>query len=107
MALRITTQLQTSKGVTSEAYLNIDDFRILKSGKSKSQVRWYQSQAEREANINDTIKVPVNENIREVYAIQLVDINSTIAAAYSAIASLLKAEGHTVQSDDTGSWVTV
>ena len=107
MALRITTQLQTSKGITTGAYLIIDDYRILKSGKSKSQVRWYQSQAEREANINDTVKVIVNQNIREVYSIDLVDINSTIAAAYNAIATLLKAEGHTVQSDDTGSWVTI
>jgi len=107
MALKITTQLQTSKGITTEAYLNIDDFRITKDGKSKSQVRWYQSQAERDANIKDTVQVPVNHNIREVYSIQLVDIDSTIVAAYSAIATLLKAEGHTVQSDDTGSWVTV
>lgn len=107
MALKITSSLQTSKGSTSEAYLHISDFRILKNGNAKVIVRWYQSEAERIANDNDTVAVPTNDNIREVYALNLVDINSNVAAAYSEITTLLKAEGHTVESDDTGNWVAI
>ena len=107
MALRITSSLQTSKGSTTEAYLHISDFRILKNGNAKVIVRWYQSEAERTANDNDTVRVAVNDNLREVYALTLTDINSTVSSAYSEIATLLKAEGHTVESDESGSWVAV
>ena len=107
MAQRITTSLQTSKGTTTEAYYHINDFRILKDGKSKVQLKWFQSEADRIANENDTVRIAVNDNMREVYSFILTDINSTVADAYAHIALLHKAEGHTVESDDSGSWTQI
>jgi len=46
MALKITTQIGTDKGITSEAYVRISDYQISKSGSANFRIEIYQSQAD-------------------------------------------------------------
>lgn len=44
MALKITSQIGTDKGITSEAYVRIADYQISKSGSANFRIEIYQSQ---------------------------------------------------------------
>lgn len=46
MALKITTQIGTDKGITSEAYIRIADYQISKYGSANFRIEIYQSQAD-------------------------------------------------------------
>ena len=46
MALKITTQIGTDKGITSEAYIRIADYQISKYGSANFRIEMYQSQAD-------------------------------------------------------------
>lgn len=46
MALKITTQIGTDKGITSEAYVRIANYQLSKLGSANFQVEIYQSQAD-------------------------------------------------------------
>lgn len=46
MALKITTQIGTDKGITSEAYIRIADYQISKSGSANFRIEIYQAQAD-------------------------------------------------------------
>lgn len=46
MALKITTQIGTDKGITSEAYVRIADYQISKSGSANFRIEIFQSQTE-------------------------------------------------------------
>jgi len=46
MALKITSQIGTDKGITSEAYVRIFDYQISKSGSANFRIEIYQSQAD-------------------------------------------------------------
>jgi hypothetical protein len=45
MALKITTQIGTDKGITSEAYLRIADYQVSKHGSANFRLELFQSQA--------------------------------------------------------------
>jgi hypothetical protein len=52
MALKITTQIGTDRGITSEAYIRISDYQISKPAASASfRIEIYQSQPEENENI--------------------------------------------------------
>lgn len=57
MALKITTQIGTDKGITSEAYVRIADYRIFKYKIAVFMLELYLTQAESEAVIT-----PVDAN---------------------------------------------
>ena len=44
MALKITTQIGTDKGITSEAYVRIADYQISKYGSANFRIELFQSQ---------------------------------------------------------------
>jgi len=44
MALKITTQIGTDKGITSEAYVRISDYQISKYGSASFRIELFQSQ---------------------------------------------------------------
>ena len=44
MALKITTQIGTDKGITSEAYVRIADYQVSKYGSANFRLEIYQSQ---------------------------------------------------------------
>lgn len=46
MALKITTQIGTDKGITSEAYVRIANYQLSKFGSANFQVEIYQSEAD-------------------------------------------------------------
>lgn len=46
MALKITTQIGTDKGITSEAYVRIADYQVNKSGSANLRIELFQSQAD-------------------------------------------------------------
>jgi hypothetical protein len=46
MALKITTQIGTDKGITSEAYVRISNYSLSKHGSANFQIEIYQSEAD-------------------------------------------------------------
>ncbi len=46
MALKITTQIGTDKGITSEAYIRISDYQISKYGSANFRIEIYMAQAD-------------------------------------------------------------
>ena len=46
MALKITSQIGTDRGITSEAYVRIADYQISKYGSANFRIELYQSQAD-------------------------------------------------------------
>lgn len=46
MALKITSQIGTDKGITSEAYVRIADYQISKQGSANFRIEIFQSQAD-------------------------------------------------------------
>lgn len=46
MALKITTQIGTDKGITSEAYVRIADYQVSKHGSANFRIELFQSQAD-------------------------------------------------------------
>jgi hypothetical protein len=46
MALKITTQIGTDKGITSEAYVRISNYQLSKFGSANFQVEIFQSEAD-------------------------------------------------------------
>lgn len=52
MALKITTQIGTDKGITSEAYVRISNYQLSKFGSANFHVEIYQSEEEASSIIN-------------------------------------------------------
>lgn len=82
MALKITTQIGTDKGITDEAYVRIADYQISKSGTAVLRLELYQSEADakqsgsgmygsmvnlaRNQQIGETLWVPLTKEVEEV-----------------------------------------
>lgn len=52
MALKITTQIGTDKGITSEAYVRIADYQVSKYGNASFRIELFQTQADSVVNSN-------------------------------------------------------
>lgn len=52
MALKITTQIGTDKGITSEAYVRIADYQVSKYGSANFRIELFQSQEDSLVNAN-------------------------------------------------------
>jgi hypothetical protein len=52
MALKITTQIGTDKGITSEAYVRIADYQVSKYGSASFRIELFQAQADSAVNGN-------------------------------------------------------
>jgi hypothetical protein len=50
MALKITTQIGTDKGITSEAYVRIADYQVSKYGSASFRIELFQTQADSVTN---------------------------------------------------------
>lgn len=59
MALKITTQIGTDKGITSEAYVRIADYQVSKYGSASFRIELFQSQAD-SVNNNGMSPMPLN-----------------------------------------------
>lgn len=82
MALKITCQIGTDKGITDEAYIRIADYQIFKNGSAILRLELYQSEANakqpgvgmygsmqaiaRNQQIGETLWVPLTKEVEEV-----------------------------------------
>jgi hypothetical protein len=87
MALKITTQIGTDKGITSEAYIRIADYQISKYGSANFRIEIYQSQADltpasgagypgpysgvsRNQQIGESLYVPMTKEVTETITVK-------------------------------------
>lgn len=93
MALKITTQIGTDKGITSEAYVRISNYSLSKFGSANFQIEIYQSEEDaaplttstpammtgqaRNQQIGDMIYVSLNKAVEETisYPVTGVDVD--------------------------------
>jgi hypothetical protein len=74
MALKITTEIGTSKGITSEAYVRIADYRISKYKTAVFMLEIFNSQAQAEESISQMSandKIAMNADIGQMLYISL------------------------------------
>lgn len=94
MALKITTQIGTDKGITSEAYLRIADYQVSKYGSANFRLELFQSQSDsassptsilfsgqaRNQEIGEYLSVPLTKEIEKTRTAQRnveVDVEAT------------------------------
>jgi len=95
MALKITTQIGTDKGITSEAYIRIADYQISKYGSANFRIEIYQSQADltpasgagypaayggvaRNQQIGESLYVPMTKEVTETITVKrMVPVETT------------------------------
>jgi hypothetical protein len=95
MALKITTQIGTDKGITSEAYVRIADYQISKYGSANFRLELFQSQIEsvvsnsgplsyapqaKNQQIGDSLSVPLTKEVEKTRTAQRsveVDVEAT------------------------------
>ena len=87
MALKITSQIGTDKGITSEAYVRIADYQISKAGYANLRIEIFQSQADvpssganapapmggflaRNQQIGDSLWVPLTKQVSETITVK-------------------------------------
>lgn len=85
MALKITTQIGTDKGITSEAYVRIADYQISKYGSANFRIELFQSQEDatpagtypnmgggvaRNQQIGESLYVPMTKQVEETRTVQ-------------------------------------
>lgn len=82
MALKITTQIGTDKGITSEAYVRIADYQISKYGYANLRIEIYQTQED--APVINPVLAPIssgtanNQQIGNTLTVQLKNEDGTI-----------------------------
>lgn len=97
MGLKITTQIGTDKGITSEAYVRIADYQVNKYGSANFRLELFQSQEDsaqpstspspmpfmpqaRNQQIGDFLSVPLTKEVEQTRTIQRnveVDVEAT------------------------------
>ena len=86
MALKITSQIGTDKGITSEAYVRIADYQISKYGSANFRIELFQAQADaassvgifpgmgggvaRNQQIGESLYVPMTKQVEETITVQ-------------------------------------
>jgi hypothetical protein len=93
MALKITSQIGTNRGLTSEAYIRIGSYDILKSGELQLWLQIYQNETDANQPVGETplykesvsleigsiVKVPLLKQLtRSVTKVELIDEVQTI-----------------------------
>jgi hypothetical protein len=74
MALKITTQIGTSKGITSEAYVRIGDYRVSKYKMAVFMIEIFNAQSDADGIVSPTVaneKVAMNAEIGQMLYISL------------------------------------
>jgi hypothetical protein len=75
MALKITTQIGTDKGITSEAYVRISNYQLSKYGSANFQIELYQSEEDVPSQSGlytpMTTEIARNQQVGEYISVQL------------------------------------
>lgn len=102
MAIKLGTEVQTSKGAVAELYFHVTEFYRNKDGKVSSfPVKYYTDETKEveckifEGDLENVFKFDISETIGE---------KSIEKAAYDSIGSKLKEAGLSPSSDESGSW---
>jgi hypothetical protein len=116
MALKITTQIGTDKGITSEAYIRIADYQISKYGSANFRIEIYQSQADltpaigagypgpysgvsRNQQIGESLYVPMTKEVTETVTVKrMVPVETTEEVE---VVSTPDADGNTTTTTET------
>jgi hypothetical protein len=99
MALKITSEVATNGGVTSEAYLNIEKLTFRKNSSADVWVNLYLNQEARERNPNAKVisnQVPIRFGIKDMGSPSPVSLFSTdtlYQVAYDEIRLVLETRG--------------
>jgi hypothetical protein len=109
MALKITTQIGTDKGITSEAYVRIADYQVSKYGSANFRIEVYQSQEDVTTNTVGPVQYGSarNQQIGEGLWISLtkeVDATRTVNKPVTVTVPEVKAEDGTITTPATVKW---
>lgn len=106
MALKITTQIGTDKGITSEAYVRIADYQISKYGSANFRIELYQSEEEaspsgnypgigsgvaRNQQIGESLYVSMTKQVEETRTVQRM---VPVEVEFEEEVSIIDAEGN-------------
>lgn len=112
MALKITTQIGTDKGITSEAYVRISDYQVSKQGSANFRIELFMTQAD-SVNIDSIYPPSVvgkqarNQKIGEVLWVSLtkeVDETRTVQKNVEVVTPAVLAEDGTITTPETSTW---
>lgn len=116
MALKITTQIGTDKGITSEAYIRIADYQISKYGSANFRIEIYQSETDvlpaasgtysgpyaglaKNQQIGESLYVPMVKEVTEMVTVKrMVPVETTEEVE---VTSTPDADGNTTTSTET------
>lgn len=113
MALKITTQIGTDKGITSEAYVRIADYQVSKYGNASFRIELFQTQADSLVNNVNMNPIPIgngiarNQQIGEnvwVAMTKEVEATRTVQRSVEVVTeAVLDAEGEVI-TDASSKW---
>lgn len=110
MALKITTQIGTDKGITSEAYVRIADYQVSKLGSANFRIELFQSEADK---LSNTVMAPIyggqarNQQIGENVWVPMtkeVEDTRTVQRSVEVVTPAVLAEDGTIQIPDSITW---
>lgn len=111
MALKITTQIGTDKGITSEAYVRIADYSVSKYGSANFRIELFQSQAD--VTPSGTYPTPMgggiarNQQIGENLWVALtkeVEATRTVQRSVEVVTPATLSEDGTIVTPESRTW---
>jgi hypothetical protein len=109
MALKITAQIGTDKGITSEAYVRIADYQVSKYGSANFRIELFQSEEDSVAN-NGAYPMPIggaqarNQQIGETLWVSLtkqVEATRTTQRSVEVVTPPVLAEDGTIETPES------
>lgn len=113
MAIKITTQIGTDKGITSEAYVRIADYQVSKYGSANFRIELFQDQADSVVTNGYTHPVTVgggqarNQQIGESLWVSLtkeVEATRTVQRNVEVVSPEVLAEDGTIEAPESRTW---
>jgi hypothetical protein len=111
MALKITTQIGTDKGITSEAYVRIADYQVSKYGSGNFRIELFQTQEDSVSN--NMYPTPMgggqarNQQIGEnlwIALTQEVESTRTVQRSVEVVTPAVLAEDGTIETPESRTW---
>lgn len=112
MALKITTQIGTDKGITSEAYVRIADYQVSKYGSANFRIELFQTQADSVASIG-MYPMPMgagqarNQQVGDSLWVALtkeVEATRTVQKNVEVVIPAVVAENGTITTPESKTW---
>jgi hypothetical protein len=112
MALKITTQIGTDKGITSDAYVRISDYQVSKNGSANFRIELFMNQSDSVNSVSMTPqsmggKQARNQQIGEILWVSLtkeVENTRTVQRNVEVITPAVLAEDGTITTPEISTW---